>query len=333
MRRFWSLWAVLGMVALSAGACAPRVQSFTEPHATPQIVNEKLLTGSNKVLPVRAWLPAEEQPLKAVIVALHGFNDYSNAFVNPGYYFSARGIAVYAYDQRGFGDTEERGIWAGKDNLMADLKQMVLAVRELHPDAPLYVLGESMGGAVVINALGTQDFPPVDGAILSAPAVWGSKAMPAFYRAALWTGAHTVPWMELTGSNLNILATNNIPLLRQMGRDPLIIKETRIDAIYGIVGLMDDAYRNAEKVDVPLLLLYGMNDQVIPDKPIFDVADTLTTRYKLAYYPKGFHMLLRDLTSEVVMDDIIAWVEDPHGFLPSGYDLNWRMLIARGEGE
>lgn len=322
------LSVMLWVVAILASACAPRVQIYTTPHATPLIVNDQLLTGSSKVLPVRSWLPEEGQPIEAVVVAVHGFNDYSNAFVNPGYYLSAHNVAVYAYDQRGFGDTDERGIWAGKENLISDLQQMVLAVRELHPDAPLYVLGESMGGAVVINALSEEDFPDVDGAILSAPAVWGSKAMPTLYRAALWAGAHTLPWMEVTGSNLNILATNNIPLLRQMGRDPLIIKATRLDAIYGIVQLMDDAYVKARNIKVPLLMLYGMNDQVIPTKPIFEVADTLTTRYKLVYYPRGFHMLLRDLTSEVVMDDVIAWVEEPSGFLPSGYDLNWRGLMA-----
>lgn len=316
------------MLAMWVCGCAPRVQNYTTPHSTPQIVNNKLLTGSSKVLPVRSWLPDNKQPIEAVVVAVHGFNDYSNAFVIPGYYFSANNIAVYAYDQRGFGDTEERGIWAGKENLIGDLQQMVQAVRELHPGKPLYVLGESMGGAVVINALADKDFPPVDGAILSAPAVWGGSAMPTFYRAALWTGAHTLPWMEVTGSHLHILASNNIPLLRQMGRDPLIIKETRLDAIYGIVQLMEDAFVQAQEIKVPVLLLYGMNDQVIPTKPIFEVADTLTTRYKLAYYPRGFHMLLRDLTSEVVMDDVIAWLREPAGFLPSGYDLNWRGLMA-----
>lgn len=328
--RYALFLALIGWM-LAAGGCAPRVQSYTPPHAVPQIVNDTLLTGSSKVLPVRRWLPEDGENPKAVVIAVHGFNDYSNAFVNPGYYFAGRGMAVYAYDQRGFGETDERGIWAGGDNLVGDLHQMVMAVRDLHPDAPLYLLGESMGGAVVINALAREDFPKVDGAILSAPAVWGSDTMPLLYRGLLWTGAHTLPWMELTGRNLKILATNNIPLLREMGRDPLIIKSTRMDAIYGIVQLMDDAYVNAAHIDVPLLLLYGMNDQVIPSEPILRVADTFKTRYKLVYYPRGFHMLLRDLTSEVVMDDVIAWVEEPDGFLPSGYDLNWRVMMA-GEG-
>lgn len=326
MRKIWTVM-LLGLV-LCASACAPRVQTYTAPYAMPQIVNDTLLTGNSTVLPVRRWLPPEGRAPEAVIIAVHGFNDYSNAFVNPGHYFAGHDIAMYAYDQRGFGATSERGIWAGKQNLIEDLRQMVLAVRAIHPDTPLYVLGESMGGAVVMNALVEEGFPKVDGAILSAPAVWGSDTMPVTYRALLWTGAHTIPWKQLTGKNLKILATNNIPLLREMGRDPLVIKSTRMDAIYGIVGLMDDAYEHASEIDVPLLMLYGMNDQVIPTRPILQVADTLTTRYKLVYYPKGFHMLLRDLTSEVVMDDVMAWVENPDGFLPSGYDLNWRMLMA-----
>lgn len=323
-----ALTLLLTGLLLVSGGCAPRVQHFVPPYAMPQIINHTLLTGSSKTLPVRYWLPEDDREPEAVIVAVHGFNDYSNAFVNPGHYFAMNDIAVYAYDQRGFGATEERGIWAGKQNLIGDLRQMVIAVHDLHPDIPLYLLGESMGGAVVINALAEEEFPEVEGAILSAPAVWGSQSMPALYRALLWTGAHTMPWKELSGSNLKILATNNIPLLRQMGRDPLVIKKTRMDAIYGIVQLMDDAYVNAAKIDMPLLLLYGMNDQVIPSQPIMHVADTLNTRYKLVYYPRGFHMLLRDLTSEVVMDDVIAWVDNPDGFLPSGYDLNWRALMA-----
>lgn len=320
-------------VALCLPGCAPRVQPYVPPQTSPEIIDNGLMTGGPAVLPLRRWMPGEGKPLKAVIIAVHGFNDYSNAFVNPGYYLAARGVGMYAYDQRGFGATEERGIWAGRDNLIGDLRQMVLAARQAHPGVPLYLLGESMGGAVVINALAEQDFPSVDGAILSAPAVWGSDTMPFFYRSALWLGAHTLPWKEVTGGGLKIIASDNFPMLRAMGADPLIIKETRLDAIYGIANLMDDAARKAGEVKTPLLLLYGMNDQVIPPEPINDVADAFTTHYKLVYYPEGFHMLMRDLGSEVVMNDILAWIDDRYAFLPSGYDLNWRPLLSQQGGE
>lgn len=322
------------VAACVLAACAPRVQKYDPPFGAPQIIDQNLKVSSSTLLPIQRWLPSQGEPLKAVIVAVHGFNDYSNAFLSPGLYLSANGVGVYAYDQRGFGAATERGIWAGEANLKSDLAQMVRAVRQQHPNIPLYILGESMGGAVVITAMAEENFPEVDGVILSAPAVWGSQTMSPFYHKTLWFAAHTIPWKRLSGRGLKILASDNFAMLRAMGNDPLIIKKTRIDAIYGIVGLMDAAYASVEKIDVPVLLLYGMNDQVIPTQPIFDIASRLKSPYKLAYYPEGYHMLLRDLKAENVMDDVLAWVQDPVGFLPSGYDLNWRALVApEEEGE
>src|SRR5262249_47536372 len=46
--------------------------------------------------------------VRAVILALHGFNDYSHAFAMPGPLWAEQGIATYAYDQRGFGGTPMR---------------------------------------------------------------------------------------------------------------------------------------------------------------------------------------------------------------------------------
>ena len=308
-------------------ACAPRVQPYETPFGSPQLIDQDLKVNAATLLPVRSWLPAKTEPLTAIIIGVHGFNDYSNAFLSPGLYFAGNGVGVYAYDQRGFGAAKERGIWAGEENLKSDLAQMVRAVRAKHPDVPVYILGESMGGAVVMTALADADFPKVDGIILSAPAVWGSKTMNKFYQSTLWMAAHTIPWKRVSGRGLKILASDNFDMLRAMGNDPLIIKETRIDAIYGIVQLMDDAYGSVEKIKVPVLLLYGMNDQVIPNKPIFDIASRLDAPYKLAYYPEGYHMLLRDLKATAVMDDVLSWVNDRDAFLPSGYDLNWRALV------
>lgn len=114
-----------------------------------------------------------------------------------------------------------------------------------------------MGGAVVINAMTRPGKPAVAGVILAAPAVWGRDTMPWYQTSLLWTLYHTVPWMTLTGKGLKIMPSDNIEMLRALGRDPLVIKETRVDAIYGLTNLMDNALGAAEKLDDETLLLYG----------------------------------------------------------------------------
>ena len=97
------------------------------------------------------WLP-EGQP-RAVILALHGFNDYSNAFAAAGAGLVAQdGIAIYAYDQRGFGAAPHRGRWAGADSMADDAATPRRCCGSAIPTCPLYLLGESMGGAVAILA-------------------------------------------------------------------------------------------------------------------------------------------------------------------------------------
>src|SRR5919199_2038019 len=77
---------------------------------SPRLEAQRFVTADGAVLPLRRWLP--EGAPKAVVLALHGFNDYSNGFAAPGPEWAAEGIATYAYDQRGFGAAPQRGQWA-----------------------------------------------------------------------------------------------------------------------------------------------------------------------------------------------------------------------------
>lgn len=212
-------------------------------------------------LPLRVW--AARKP-RAVIVAVHGFNDYSNAFAMPGPWLAKRGVTVYAYDQRGFGKAPHRGFWAGEEAMVQDLRTVARLVKQRHPRLPLYVMGESMGGAVAMIAFAGAGVPDAEGAILSAPAVWGWRAMNPLYKSALWIAAHTVPSFSPTGEGLGVQASDNIEMLRALGRDPLVIKETRVDTIYGLVGLMDKAYESGPLIRKPVLYLYGKKDELVP---------------------------------------------------------------------
>lgn len=311
-------------LVLAVAACAPRLAPPGPGPAEPRldVTAEEFQTRDGTRLPLRAWLPTDGTTPKALILALHGFNDYSHAFAAPGLYLAMRDIATFAYDQRGFGMAPHRGLWAGSDVLTADLTDAARALRARYPGVPLYLLGDSMGGAVIAAAVTGPEAPPVNGIILAAPAVWARSAMPLPHRVALWVSAHTVPWMDLSGSGLGIQASDNIEMLRALGRDPLVIKETRVDAVHGLVDLMDQALASAPNLRVPALLLYGEKDQVIPAEPILRFWRGLpaATRpdQRRALYADGWHMLLRDLQARVVLDDIAHWITDPRAPLPSG---------------
>jgi alpha-beta hydrolase superfamily lysophospholipase len=271
------------------------------------IQSDVFVTRDGLRLALRHWdAPA---PL-AIIVALHGMSDYSNAFEMPAPWWAKRGITTYAYDQRGFGRSPNPGLWPGADALRGDLADFVEAVRAKHRGIPVYALGESMGGAVVLTALASARPPRVDGAILVAPAVWSRRDMPWSYRVALWAAGHTVPWMTFTGRGLNIWPSDNIEMLRKLARDPLFQHKTRADAIYGLVNLMDEAYNAPSRLQHPpgILFLYGAKDQIIPREPTEAVIKALGDRARVKRYDHGYHMLLRDLEAKTVWSDILDWI-------------------------
>jgi alpha-beta hydrolase superfamily lysophospholipase len=312
------LW-LLVLIALQAvvSACTPVVNHPGKQTMTPKIDKEYFVAADGAQLPLRSWLP-RDKPVTAVIVGVHGFNDYSNFFATPGEYLSRSGIACYAYDQRGFGAAPGRGLWAGSAAYTNDLAGFVTELRARHSGIPLYVLGESMGGAVTIAAMTGTTPPVVDGVILVAPAVWGRATMPWYQRWLLAVTAHTVPWLELTGKGLHITPSDNIEMLRALGRDPLVIKSTRVDTMYGLTNLMDEALLRAEQLQVPTLVQYGAHDEVIPKNPIFLMLEKMPVTTRKAFYDEGYHMLLRDLQGEKPLADIAAWVAHRATPLPWG---------------
>lgn len=314
---------------LFLAACAPRLQPLELATATPSLGVDRMVMADGAELPLRQWRP--EGAPKAVFLALHGFNDYSLAFEEPARHWARAGILTYAFDQRGFGDTAHHGLWAGEDRMIGDLRMAAALIRERHAGAPFYLVGESMGGAVVMAAATSADPPAADGLILAAPAVWGRDAQGPVQSGFLWLAAHTVPWLTLTGEGIKVQPSDNIEMLRRLARDPKVIKATRVDAIWGLTNLMDLAYDAAPRLRAPALLLYGGREQVLPDDAVLAMLRRLPAeaggRPRVALYPSGYHMLLRDLSAAVVLDDILAWVADPAAPLPSGGDASAEAAI------
>ena len=285
----------------------------------PRLERGVLVAVDGVRLPMTVWRPQREP--WAVMIALHGMNDYANAFHLGGPWWAEQGIATYAYDQRGFGRAGDRGYWAGAEAMAQDLKTAVALARQRHPKATIAVLGHSMGGAVAIHAFASREPPAADRLIVAAPAVWGWSRQALPNRLALWATAHTLPGAKLTAPDWlvrKVQASDNIEVLRAMGRDPNMIFKTRVDAVYGLVGLMQLADRELGSVKAPVFYLYGAKDKIIPRKATLHAVRGLKPADRLAYYPQGYHLLNRDLQGEKVWADVAAYLRDPTAALPSG---------------
>ena len=232
-------------------------------------------------------------------------------------------------DQRGFGATAVRGYWPGTTALVDDARQMAALVRARYPQARLILLGESMGAAVLMSLAAAPD-PPADAAyVLVSPAVWGRSEMNPFERGALWLMSHLLPGLTTTGRAAHVRASDNIEALIRLSRDPLTIHDTRFDAIDGLVSLMDAAAAAAPRFTAPALLLYGGKDELIPPRAMARVWRALPAGPVRAFYPAGYHLLLRDLGRAAPIGDIVDWLADPAAPLASGAEAAARAWLAR----
>ena len=139
------------LAGLTLVGCA-EVRAPMGPVVTrPAFREDALVMADGLRLPLHGWRP-EGRP-RAVMLALHGMNEYGRSYAEDAApWFTSAGVALYAYDQRGFGGAGPRGIWPGHETLAQDAITAAGLIRARHPGLPLYMLGESMGGAVLVLA-------------------------------------------------------------------------------------------------------------------------------------------------------------------------------------
>ena len=233
------------------GACAPTLQHAGRPEAGfagPRLDPSDFVSFDGARLGLTRWdatgPDGEAVEPSVVIVGVHGMNDYANAFHMAARWWATQGVTTLAYDQRGFGRSPSRGIWAPAALTTEDLRTIVALARRRWPHAVIAVAGESLGGAVAIEAFASDRPPDADRLVLLSPGVWGWSSQPISYRAALWLAARAAPDKVFTPPDWltsHISASDNRAELIAMGSDPLMIWGARSDALYGLVSTMERA--------------------------------------------------------------------------------------------
>ena len=326
--RWFARPAAVGL--LLAGCALPSAPPAPPIPATLSQSDAAFTMADGAVLPARVWRPDGGTPPHLAILALHGMNDSRDAWELPAPAVARAGAIVYAPDQRGFGGAPRRGYWPGTEQLVGDAAAMLDQVRQRHPGLRVVLMGESMGGAVGMVLLSRPALPQPDAAVLFAPAVWGRADVGVVLHTGLWVAATMAPGLHVTGREVNVTvqASDNRDALIRLATDPLTLRRTRFDALRGLTEVMDAAQRAAPTVGGPVLVLYGARDELVPAAATARTWRALNPSARRGYYAAGYHLLTRDRGRDLVIGDVVAWLDDPGGWLPSGADIRAATFLS-----
>jgi len=255
---------------------------------------------------VRTWHPSG--PPRAAVIFVHGLGDHSGLHPMLSEALGPLGIAVTAPDLRGNGRSPgRRGHVAAWSLFREDLRHLVAQARVAHPETPLFLVGFSLGGLVVLDyALHHAD--GVRGVIALAPPL-GELGVPRVLLALGRVVSRVWPGFSLpTGMELGALA-----------RDPQVVRDVRADPLFHRLGsarlstevtaTIGRVQERAPAFPLPLLILHGDADRmVLPEGSRRFIGRVGQPDKRLIEYPGAYHALLADIGRERVLADLSEWI-------------------------
>jgi acylglycerol lipase len=254
-----------------------------------------------------SWIPSVAP--RAVLVVVHGLKDHSQRYGELASHANSLGVAVYGFDLRGHGRSAGDRAWVRRfDEYLADLDSVRAEVGTRHPRLPLYLLGHSMGGAIVTRYV-LESSPPVAGVILSAPALRRParvSGIAAGFTKFLGGAAPHAAIFRLNNSDFS----RDPAVVRAMDADPLISQAPApARTAAELLRAMEWIRAREASFSVPVLALHGTADRLThPDGSRDFVAHVPARSKTLRSYPGLYHDLLHEPERATVLEDIDAWL-------------------------
>jgi len=253
------------------------------------------------------WRP-DAGEVRAVLVNVHGIGDHSGLYPALPDHFVPRGWAVHSFDLRGNGRSPgPRGHIRRWSELRGDLECFLATVGRDDPDRALFLLGNSLGGLVVLD-YALQQPAGLAGVIAVAPPL-GRFGTPGWLLALgralslVWPGFTLETKLDLSG------LSRDAAVRQAIVSDPLFHRKGSARLAAELLATARAVRQNAGAFSVPLLLLHGGADRMVfPDGTRAFFTDAGPADKQYLEYPGAFHALFADLDRDRVLADLEGWM-------------------------
>ena len=264
--------------------------------------------------PCTRWLPAKSPP-KTLVVAVHGLSGAASDFRPLGEYFAKRSTAIYSYALRGQGNDPRRervGDIRSPQLWFADLDTFLQLVRDAHPEARVFLYGESLGGT-----LSEGNRNAIRGLILASPVVSlkDRRSVPRLRYKLLQTAIRILPRRRislerLAGDKQDMRITGDTDHRENLRNTPHAVDEYSFRLLGTLEKLIDGSLEKASEISKPILVLYPAHDLLTTPEDVESWYASLKTEDKEKYlFKESYHMLLHDEESAVVLKRVRSWLD------------------------
>jgi len=299
-------------------------------------------TAAAKSAPLISWLPPEGMKAQVALLCIHGFSLHKGCFAAFGKVMAKDGIAVYALDLRGFGESKSKAIHTELDfdGSMADIKAVLQQIRSTHPGLPVVVLGESMGGAIALRAAAL--YPDlVSGLIASVPARDRFGMSEEEREFAEKAGLQTIfGGYSRTMNNAALAAVKKISekaeVRAEWTNDPLMRTNFSPKEFVQLDGFMSKNLEAAAMVkDTPVLFIQGTNDKLIRPAGTWKLFERLGTPHRQLVLSKNSEHLIFE-EGQYRQDDlkfVLSWLNNNIAHLDVMADSNEKLPVVASKAE
>jgi acylglycerol lipase len=257
----------------------------------------------------RGWVGGSP---RGALVIVHGLAEHSGRYRHVGRHFADRGWAAYALDTRAHGRSPGAKVHVRHfDEFLEDVRSMIALVGERHPGLPLFLLGHSQGGLVVLqHALRHPQGPAgivVTSPFLDAhPALRPSKA----FRLTLAVLLRVAPRLRLPSGVDPRRISRDPQVVKAYVEDPLVSRRVSPAWYAALRRAQAEVIGGAGRLGVPALVLASPDDRLAdPEAVRRFAADAPAGRVDTSWWPGLSHELLNEPEREEVLAAIDAWLQ------------------------